>query len=200
LQLVQKSIHTAPQGGKNLDPQPPHSKEKVGSPVKQTSSKMTVEEEELKSSEGYNYGLMKGNQGWLTVPKKTQEKSVSSKKEEHTQKEEIGSAAPAKSLAKEIIQPTSFKEAVQKGKQPSQMSQPQYVEKMRKDIQTIQKLCLSLLQKVNLEKVEEIVIMTLKIRLNTKNQICPLDSMKRIIEEKVGIQLLSLSVISPTSF
>jgi hypothetical protein len=72
------------------------------------------------------------------------------------------------------------------------MSQAQYVEKMRKDIQTV--------QKVNLEKVEERVSMTLKIRLNTKGQICPLDSMKRIIEEKVGIQPLSLSVISPTSF
>jgi hypothetical protein len=36
--------------------------------------------------------------------------------------------------------------------------------------------------------VEEIVSMTLKIRLTTKGQICPLDSMKRIIEETVGIQ------------
>jgi hypothetical protein len=51
LDLVQKSIHTAPQGRKNLNPQPPHSKEKVGSPVKQTSSKMTEEEEELISRE-----------------------------------------------------------------------------------------------------------------------------------------------------
>jgi hypothetical protein len=42
--------------------------------------------------------------------------------------------------------------------------------------------------------------MTLKIRLNTKGQIFPLDSMKRIIEERVGIQPLSLFVISPTSF
>jgi hypothetical protein len=80
------------------------------------------------------------------------------------------------------------------------MSQAQYVEKMRRDIQTVEKPCLSLLRKVNLEKVEEIVSMTLKIRLTTKGQICLLDSMKRIIEETVGIQPLSLSVISPTSF
>jgi hypothetical protein len=117
LELTQKSINTAPQVY-----QPPQSKEKVGSPVKQSSSKMTVEEEELKSREGYDYGLMKDNEGWITVPEKTQEKSVSSKKEYHTQKEEIWSAAPAKSLAKEIIQPTSFKEALQRGKQSSQMS------------------------------------------------------------------------------
>jgi hypothetical protein len=187
LELALKSINTAPQ-------------EKVGSPVKQTSSKMTVEEEELKAREGYDYGLMKGNEGWITVPEKTREKSVSSKKEERTQKEEIVSAAPAKSLAKEISQPTPYKEAVQRGNQASQMSQAQYVEKMREDIQTVEKPCLSLLQKVSLEKVEEIVTMTLKIRLTTKGQICPLDSMKRIIEETVGIQPLSLSVTFPTSF
>ena len=200
LDLVQKSIHTAPQGGKNLNPQPPHSKEKVGSPVKQTLSKMTVEEEELKSREGYDYGLMRGNEGWITVPEKTQEKSIPSKKEEHTQKEEIGSTAPVEGLAKEITQPTSFKEAVQSGKQSSQMSQAQYVAKMRKDIQSVEEPCLSLLQKDNFKVVEEIVSMTLKIKLNAKGQICPLDSMKRIVEERVGIQPLSLSVISPTSF
>jgi hypothetical protein len=61
-------------------------------------------------------------------------------------------------------------------------------------------VCLSLLQKVNLEKVEEVVSMSLKIRLNTKGQICPLDSINRIIEETVRIQPLSLSLISPTSF
>jgi hypothetical protein len=148
---------------------------------------MREEEEELESREGYDNGLMRGNVGWITVPEKTQEK-------EHTQKEEIGSAAPAKRLAKEIIQPTSFKEAVQSGKQSSQMSQAQYVAKTRNDIQSVEKPCLSLLQKDNFETVEEIV------RLNAKGQICLLDSMKRIIEERVGIQPLSLSIISATSF
>jgi hypothetical protein len=56
---------------------------------------MTEEEEELKSREGYDYGLMRDNEGWTTVPEKTQEKSAPSKKEEHTQKQEIGSTAPA---------------------------------------------------------------------------------------------------------
>jgi hypothetical protein len=37
--------------------------------------------------------------------------------------------------------------------------------------------------KENFEAVEEIVCMTLKIKLNAKGQICPLDSIKRIIEE-----------------
>jgi hypothetical protein len=120
--------------------------------------------------------------------------------EEHTQKEVIGSAAHVKSLAKEMSQPTPYKAAVQRGKQTPQMSQAQYMEKIKRDVQTVEKPCLSLLRKVNLEKVEEIVSITLKIRLTTKGQICPLDSIKRIIEDTVGIQPLSLSVISPTSF
>jgi hypothetical protein len=134
LDLVQKTIDIAPLRGKNLNPQPPHLKEKVGPPVRQTPSKMTEEEEESKSREGFDYGQMKGNDGWLTMPVKTQEKAVPSKKEEHLQKEEIGNTAPAKKLAKEKIQPTSFKEAVQSGKQSSQMTQAQYVEKTRKDM------------------------------------------------------------------
>jgi ribosomal protein L44E len=73
------------------------------------------------------------------------------------------------------------------------------MEKIKRDIHTVEKPCLSLLRMVNLEKVEEIVSMTLKIRLTTKSQICPLDTMKRIIEDTVGIQPLNLSVISPTS-
>jgi hypothetical protein len=194
LDLVQKSIHTAPQGGKNLNPQPPQSKEKIGSPVIPIVYKMTEEEEELKMREGYDYGLMKGNEGWTTVLEKTQEKSVTSKKEEHAQQEVIGSTTPTKRPA------TSFKEAVQSGKQPSHMSQAQYVAKMKKDIQSVEKPCLSLLQKENFETIEEIASMTLKIKLNTKGQTCPSDSIKRIIEEKVGIQPLSLSVISLTSF
>ena len=95
--------------------------------------------------------------------------------------------------------PTSFKEAVQSGNQSSQMSQAQFVAKTRKDIQLVEKPCLTLLQKDNFEAVQEIASMTLRIRLNAKGQICPLDAMKRIIEEIVGIQPLSLSVISPTS-
>jgi predicted metallo-beta-lactamase superfamily hydrolase len=63
LELALKSINTAPQVC-----QPPQYKEKVASPVKQTSSKMTVEEEELKARGGYDYDLMKGNEGWITVP------------------------------------------------------------------------------------------------------------------------------------
>jgi hypothetical protein len=201
LELVLKFINTAP-----LVSQPPQYKEKVVSPVEQPPSKMTVEEVQLKEREGYDYGLMKGNEGWTTVPVKegwttvpvkTREKSISSKKEEHTQKEVIGSAAPVKSLAKD--QPTPYKEAVQRGKQSPQMSQAQYMEKIKRDIQTVEKPCLSLLRKVNLEKVEEIVSMTLQIRLTTKGQICPLESMKRIIEDTAGIQPLNLSVISPTS-
>ena len=61
------------------------------------------------------------------------------------------------------------------------------------------KPCLALQQKVNLEKVEEIVSLTLKIKLNSKAQIFPLESMRRIIVEIVGIKPLNLSVISPTS-
>jgi hypothetical protein len=81
----------------------------------------------------------------------------------------------------------------------SQMSPSQYMAKIKRDIQTVENPCLSLLRKVNLEKAEEIVSMTLQIRLTIKGQICPLESMKRIIVDIVGIQPLNLSVISPTS-
>ena len=65
MELVLKSINTAP-----LVSQPPQYKEKVASPVEQPPSKMTVEEVQLKEKEGYDYGLMKGNEGWTTVPVK----------------------------------------------------------------------------------------------------------------------------------
>jgi hypothetical protein len=106
--------------------------------------------ERVKGNEGWTTVPVK--EGWTTVPLKTREKSISLKKEEHTQKEVIGRAAPVKSLAKEMSQPTPYKEAVQRGKQTSQMSQAQYVEKMRRNIQSVEKPCLSLLRKVNVER------------------------------------------------
>jgi hypothetical protein len=198
LKLAQKSINTAP-----LASQPPLYKEKVISPVTQPPSKMTVEEDQLKEREGFDYGKMKGNEGWTTAPEKekwttvTREKSISSKKVERTKKEVIGTAAPVKSLTKD--QPTPYREAVQREKQLPQMSQSEQMEKIKKDIETVDKPCLALLQKVDLEKVEEIVSMTLRIRLNSKAQIFPLESMRRIIVEIVGIKPLNLSLISPTS-
>ena len=61
LDLALKSINTAP-----LACQPIQNKEKVVSPVEQTLSNMTVVEVQLKEKEGYDYGLMKGNEGWTT--------------------------------------------------------------------------------------------------------------------------------------
>jgi C1A family cysteine protease len=51
LELAQKSINTAP-----LVSQPPLYKEKVVAPVEQPPSKMTVEEDQLKEREGFDYG------------------------------------------------------------------------------------------------------------------------------------------------
>jgi hypothetical protein len=155
---------------------------------------MTKEEEESKSREGYDYGYMQGNEGWTTPSEKTQQKKVPTKKEEHPQEEDTRSTAPAKRPV------TSFKEAVQSRISSSQMSQAQYLAKVRKEIQTAENPCLSLLQKVNPQSATEISSMIVKIKLTTKGQTCPLESGKRIIEKEVGIQPLSLSVISPTSF
>jgi hypothetical protein len=120
-----------------------------------------------------------------------------SKKVERTKKQVIETAVPVKILTKD--QPTPYREAVQRGKQLPLMSQSEQLAKIKKDIKSVDKPCLALLQKVPLEKVEEIVSLTLKIKLTSMAQIFPLQSMRRIIVEIVGIQPLNLSVISPTS-
>jgi hypothetical protein len=60
--LVQRSINIAPQEGE------------IVTPVTQISPKLTVEEEEEKSRKEYDYGYMKGNEGW-TLPVEAQKKS-----------------------------------------------------------------------------------------------------------------------------
>jgi hypothetical protein len=191
LKLVQKSVHIAPQGEKNPNPQPPHSKQEVVPPVKQSSSEMSEEEKELKSRGEWDYGDMKGIKGW---PAETQEKSIPPKKEEQFQEGVTWSEK-----VKKNIQPTSSNINMQRGKQPSQMSQNQYVAKVREDIRSEKISCDSLLRKDNFKAGEEIASMTIKINLTAIAQTCPADSMKKIIEKKVGIQPLSLSVISLTS-
>jgi hypothetical protein len=80
------------------------------------------------------------------------------------------------------------------------MSQAQFIEKTRKVIQLVKDPCLSLLQKEECDEKVEITSMTIKIRLNTKGQTCPLVSARKIIEQTVGKLPLSISVISPTLF
>ena len=197
LKLVQKSVHTAP-----LASQPPLCKEKVISPVAQPTS-MTVEEKQLKEREGYDYGLMKGNEGWTTAPEKetwstvTRVKSSASKTVQHSKKAVIETAVPVKIPTK--VQPTPDREAVQRGKQPPLLSQSDLLAKIKKNIESVDKPCSALLQKAPLEKVEEIVSLTLYFKLTSTAQIFPKQSMKKIIGEIAGIQPLNISVISPTA-
>jgi hypothetical protein len=188
LAYVQRSVNVLPQ------------KEKIVPPVTQISPKMTEEEEEMKKREGFDYGSMKGNEGWPTLPVESQKKSVPSKTEEPTQEEEIMSTTPARRPAKALPHPTSFINAVKSGIPTSQMSQAQFIEKTRKVIQLVENPCLSLLQKEKCDEKVEITSMTIRMKLNTKGQTCPLVSVRKIIQQTVGIQPLSISVISPTLF
>ncbi len=196
LKLLQKSINTAP-----LASQPPLYKEKVISPVAQPTS-MTVEEKQLKEREGYDYGLMKGNEGWTTAPEKetwstvTRGKSSASKTVQHSKKAVIETAVPVKIPTK--VQPTPDREAVQRGKQPPLLSQSDLLARIKKNIESVDKPCSALLQKTPLE-VEEIVSWTLKFKLTSTAQIFPKQSMKKIIGEIVEIQPLNSSVIAPTA-
>ena len=94
LKLIQKSVNIAPQGEKNPNPQPPHSKQEIDPPVKQSSFEMSEEEKELKSREKWDYGDMK--------------------KEEQIQEGEtwVGKV-------KKNIQLTSSNTNMQRGRQPS---------------------------------------------------------------------------------
>jgi hypothetical protein len=175
--LVQRTINIAPQEGE------------IVTPVTQISPKLTVEEEEEKSRKEYDYGYMKGNEGW--DPSKT---------EEPTQEEEIMNTTSAKRTAKALPQPMSFIKAVKSGVPPSQMTQKEYVEKSRKIIQLVKDPCLSLLQKEKCDKEVEITSMTIRIKLNTTGQTCPLVSARKIIQQTVGMQPLNISKISPTLF
>jgi hypothetical protein len=181
LASVQKTVNVLPQ------------KEKIVPPVTQTSPKMTEEEEEVKMREGFDYGHMKGNEGWTTLPVESQKKSVPSKTEEHPQKVEITSTTSTGRPSITSPQLKSFVKAVK-------MSQAQFIEKTRKVIQLVKDPCLSLLQKEECDEKVEITSMTIKIRLNTKGQTCPLVSARKIIEQTVGKLPLSISVISPTLF
>jgi hypothetical protein len=146
---------------------------------------VTEVEEEMKAREGYDYGNMKGHEGWTTVGEESVEKVIPlEKRDTPNYKNAVAPKNPTQIMSPPMSQKTS---------------QAQHVAMIRKAIQTEKEPCLTFLQKDKPETVSKISSMTIKVKLNDKGQAWPLDAMKKIIEEIVGIPPLNLSVITPTS-
>jgi hypothetical protein len=167
-------------------------KERVAVPQKVTENRPTITVKEP---------IGEKELPWKTVSSKETNKTSTVKEDygDMKKEEQIQEGQTWVGKVKKNIQLTSSNTNMQRGRQPSKMSQSQYVAKVREDIRLEKIPCDSLLQKDNFTEGEEIASMTIRLKLTAMGQTCPAASMKKIIEKRVGIQPLSLSVISNRS-
>jgi hypothetical protein len=179
LNLAQKSIDFHSGGGKILE----QSKEKIGSSV-ETTTRMTQEEEEIESRKGYDYGPMKGNEGWID-PVEIRQESAKRRGKETKQSASIVKEVPLK--------------IAQKNQNTEGSSQTTYLQKLKKDIKSAVDPSSLLLKKETTHLDGPIMSWTLRIELTNRAKNFCLLSMLAVIEQTTGKKPLSISVINASS-